>query len=107
MAEIDEAPKAALAEQRPTVIHFNFEGKVERAIEINFDIKTEGWSTYSLSDGTVIKMKNVTSRVIKLLDRTKPDGSPFYILEGVAVVTTINPEPAPEPVAEENGDQNA
>ncbi|MGD1103503.1 MAG: hypothetical protein ABSA59_15745 [Terriglobia bacterium] len=102
MAEITEEPKS-VPPGPPPVIHFTFEGKQERAVELDFDVKSEGWSTYSLEDGTVIKMKNVTSRVLKLLDRVKEDGSPFYILEGVAVVTTIKPEPP----ANQTGDQNA
>ncbi len=101
MDEIIQQPKAASPET-PAVIHFTFEGKQERAIEIHFDTRTEGWSTYNLEDGTVIKMKNVTSRVLKLLDRVKEDGSPFYILEGVTVVTTIKPEPPSNQAGEQN-----
>jgi hypothetical protein len=74
------------------VVHITFEGKEERAEDLNFDAEKEGWSNYRLSDGTLIKLKNVVSRILKLLDRTKDDGSPFYVLEGTAILTTINPE---------------
>jgi len=84
-------------------MHFTFEGKQERAVEIHFDAEAEGWSTYRLEDGTVIKMKNVTSRVLKLLDRVREDGSPFYVLEGVAVTTTIKPESPSNQAAERHG----
>jgi hypothetical protein len=101
MAEIGEESKAAPAGP-PAIIHFTFEGKQERAVEISFDVKSEGWSTYILEDGTVIKMKTVTSRVMKLLDRVREDGSPFYVLEGVAVVTTIKPESPSNQEREQN-----
>jgi hypothetical protein len=68
----------------------NFEGNEEDAVELSFDAR-EAWSEYSLEDGTVLKLKNVISRVFRLLNKTKPDGSPVFILEGTAVVTSILP----------------
>jgi hypothetical protein len=69
----------------------NFEGKEEAAEELSFETAREGWSEYSLEDGTVLKLKNVVSRIFRLLNRKKPDGSPFLILEGTAVVTSFTP----------------
>lgn len=68
-----------------------FEGKSVPAVELKFETQSEGWSTSTLEDGATVKLKNVVSRVLRLLDRTKDDGSPFYVLEGTAVVTTIQP----------------
>jgi hypothetical protein len=68
-----------------------FEGQEEAAEELSFDAQKEGWAEYAVEDGTTIKMKNLVARVFRLINRTKPDGSPFYVLEGMAVVTVINP----------------
>jgi hypothetical protein len=69
-----------------------FEGREEAAEELNFETAKEGWSEYALEGGVTIKMKNLVSRVFRLLNRTKPDGSPFYVLEGMSVLTVINPD---------------
>jgi hypothetical protein len=71
-----------------------FDGAMEAAEELDFEAVKEGWAEYAVEGGVTIKMKNVVSRVFKLLNRTKPDGSPFYVLEGAAVVTTFNPSVA-------------
>jgi hypothetical protein len=73
-------------------ISINFEGQDERAEEMSFETEREGWSNYALEDGTVLKMKNVVSRIFRLLDKRKPDGAPIYVLEGTAVVTTLVPD---------------
>lgn len=69
-----------------------FEGREEAAEEISFEAQKEGWAEYALEDGSIIKMKNLVARVFRLVNRTKPDGSPFYVLEGMAAVTVINPD---------------
>ncbi|MGP8244795.1 MAG: hypothetical protein ACLQVN_09790 [Bryobacteraceae bacterium] len=74
---------------RPAIVVF--EGREEAAEELNFETAKEGWSEYALEGGVTIKMKNLVSRVFRLLNRTKPDGSPFYVLEGMAVLTVVNP----------------
>ena len=68
-----------------------FEGQEEAAEELNFEAQKEGWAEYTVEGGAIIKMKNLVARVFRLINRTKPDGSPFYVLEGMAVVTVINP----------------
>jgi hypothetical protein len=76
--------------QEQKVITLTFQGKPERAEEIGFE-SAENWSEYRLSDGSAIKMKNVVSRILRLLDRKREDGSPFYVVEGTAVLTTVLP----------------
>jgi hypothetical protein len=68
-----------------------FEGKEEAAEELSFEAQKEGWAEYSVEGGVTIKTKNLVARVFRLLNKTKPDGSPFYVLEGMTVVTVIDP----------------
>lgn len=69
-----------------------FQGKEERAVEVGFEVTREGWSEYQIADGSVVKLKHVVSRIFKLLDPKKDDGSPWYVLEGTAILTTIPKE---------------
>ena len=68
-----------------------FEGQEEAAEELDFEVVKETWSDYAIEGGATIKMKNVVSRVFRLLNKAKPDGSAFYVIEGASVVTVINP----------------
>lgn len=72
-------------------IHIDFQGRRERAEEISFETTKDAWSSYQLADGSVIKLKNVVSRILKLLDKQKDDGTPFYVVEGSAILTTVLP----------------
>lgn len=87
MADYDASRPPAEASR---IAQITFQGNVERAEDIGFEA-TEAWSNYRLEDGTVIKLKNVVSRILRLLDRTRDDGSPFYVVEGSAILTTILP----------------
>lgn len=78
-----------------------FEGKEERAVELEFEPQKEGWSSYVLPEGTMIKLKHVVTRVFKLIDRAKDDGSPLYVLEGQVIVTTV-PSVSVDSMQEEN-----
>jgi hypothetical protein len=68
-----------------------FEGREEAAEEVDFEAAKEGWAEYAIEGGITIKMKHVVSRVFRLLNKTKPDGTPFYVIEGAAIVTVVNP----------------
>lgn len=74
--------------KRATVV---FEGQEEAAEELDFEAAKEGWAEYAVEGGVTIKMKHIVSRVFRLLNKTKPDGTPFYIIEGAAVLTVVNP----------------
>lgn len=77
--------------QEKSEIFVKFEGKEEPAMEMGFSSEREEWATYHVEDGTQIKLKNTISRVLKLTGRVKEDGTPIYVIEGSAVVTTIVP----------------
>jgi len=77
-------------QESPKVINITFQGKQERAEELAFEA-AENWSEYRLADGSTIKLKNVVSRILRLVDRKRDDGSPFFVVEGSAILTTILP----------------
>lgn len=81
----------SLPEPAPRICTVTFQDKPERAEEMDFETQKEGWSEYRLPDGTIIKLKNVVSRILRLTARTRENGSPFYVVEGSALLTTIPP----------------
>jgi hypothetical protein len=52
----------------------------------------EGWSEFTLTDGTVIRAKAVVLEVKKMTDQYTPDGEPIYELQLTMVNQTRVPD---------------
>ena len=67
----------------------------ERSVEgeeIDFDPLAEKWNEYRLSDGTLIKLKLVISRIVRI-EEYNEQGEPIYIISSQNVLsTTVPPE---------------
>ena len=59
------------------------------SVDLDFKEIEENWNTYTLSDGTTIKVKLVL-RGVKRLKRYEPDGSPIYVINSINVVRSLN-----------------
>jgi len=50
--------------------------------DISFNPLTpESWQEYELADGSLIKIRQVLNRVIRIDDEFNPDGSPVYTIQ--------------------------
>ena len=61
----------------------------EGSVDLDFEETEEHWNTYTLSDGTTIKVKLVL-RGVKRLNRYEPDGNPIYVINSINVVRSLN-----------------
>ena len=59
------------------------------SVDLDFKEVEEHWNSYSLSDGTTLKVKLVL-RGVKRLKRYEPDGSPIYVINSINVVRSLN-----------------
>jgi len=59
-------------------------------VEINQS--SEHWNQYMLEDGTVIKMKLVATRIVRLLNQYDQAGNPVYFVNSTNVVSIECPE---------------
>ena len=64
-------------------------GALEGSIDLDFKEIEENWNTYSLSDGTTLKVKLVL-RGVKRLKNFEPDGSPIYVINAINVVRSVD-----------------
>ncbi len=64
-------------------------GALADSVDLDFDEVEENWNTYTLSDGTTIKVKLVL-RGVKRLKRFEPDGTPIYVINSINVVRAVN-----------------
>lgn len=64
-------------------------GTLAGSIDLDFQEVEENWNTYTLSDGTTLKVKLVL-RGVKRLKNFEPDGSPIYVINSINVVRAVN-----------------
>jgi len=57
--------------------------------DLDFKEVEENWNTYTLSDGTTLKVKLVL-RGVKRLNRFEPDGTPIYVINSINVVRAVD-----------------
>jgi len=77
----------------PKPIQIEFEGQMVPAEELEFDNDKEPWTVYRLEDGTVLKFKQVLSKVCRLVGKRKPDGEPIYVFNlGAITISEIPTE---------------
>lgn len=68
------------------------DGSIVRGILTDFEVVREDWNEYTLDDGTILRVKNVLVRVLRLVDendqpRITPDGDPeIFVNSSITVV---------------------
>ncbi len=67
-------------------------GALEGSVDLDFKEVEENWNTYTLSDGTTLKVKLVL-RGVKRLKNYEPDGSPIYVINTINVVRAVDIPP--------------
>ena len=67
-------------------------GALEGSVDLDFKEVEENWNTYTLSDGTTLKVKLVL-RGVKRLKNYEPDGSPIYVINTINVVRSVDIPP--------------
>ncbi len=67
-------------------------GALEGSVDLDFQEVEENWNTYTLSDGTTLKVKLVL-RGVKRLKNYEPDGAPIYVINTINVVRAVDIPP--------------
>ena len=68
----------------------NYGGQPVDSEEVEFEPLAERWNEYRLSDGTLLKMKLVVTRVIRL-DVYNEQGEPIYLVNSNNVLSATVP----------------
>jgi len=58
--------------------------------DVEFEPLAERWNEYRLSDGTLLKMKLVVTRIIRI-DKYNDQGEPIYLVNSNNVLTASVP----------------
>jgi len=70
-------------------IKINFGGEEVEALPIDINQTNEYWNQYLLDDGTVIKMKLVATKVLRVDNKYDLEGNPLYIIQSTNI-TSVN-----------------
>ncbi|PIQ86262.1 MAG: hypothetical protein COV73_04800 [Candidatus Omnitrophica bacterium CG11_big_fil_rev_8_21_14_0_20_43_6] len=73
-------------------IKINFGGEEVEALPIDINQTNEYWNQYLLDDGTVIKMKLVATKVLRLDTKYDPEGNPLYIVQSTNITSVNAPD---------------
>ena len=72
-------------------VQINFGGKQADAEPIEASQSSERWNEYLLEDGTVLKMKLVLQKVLRVEGEYDVEGNPIYIMQSSNVSTVTSP----------------
>ena len=67
-----------------------YQGRQVEGKSVDFLTRKEDFNEYQLTDGKVLRIKMVVTRIIKLEGETASDGSPIYILQSQNIVAPID-----------------
>ncbi len=70
-----------------------WKGKEIKVVELEITNANEKWNEYDVSDGSVIKVKLVASKIVRALEEKNDIGEPLYLVSSSNVVSVkVNPE---------------
>ena len=73
-------------------VKINFGGEEVEATSIDVNQANELWNQYLLDDGTVIKMKLVATKVLRLDNKYDNEGSPLYFVQSTNIISVNAPD---------------
>lgn len=67
-----------------------YQGRQVEGESVDFLTRREDFNEYQLTDGKILKIKMVVTRIIRLVEEKAPDGSPVYLIQSQNVVAPID-----------------
>jgi len=67
-----------------------YQGREVEGKQVDFLTRKEDFNEYQLTDGKILRIKMVVTRIIRLEGETAPDGNPVYLLQSQNVVAPID-----------------
>ena len=76
----------------PRKTNVQFGGEMVPAEEMDYEPLRESWNEYRVADGSLLRMKVVVSKILRL-EKRNPQGEPIYVISSTNVVSaTVPPE---------------
>lgn len=68
------------------------DGNFVDAEKIDINSSSENWNQYLLDDGTILKMKLVATKIVRLVNQYDQSGNPVYFVNSTNVVSVDCPD---------------
>jgi hypothetical protein len=69
-----------------------FGGGMVDAVSIPYHTTVENWNEYFLDDGTVIRVKTITSEILRVEDQWDEEDNPVYVVKSANFMHVNAPE---------------
>ncbi len=76
-----------ILETMPKETKFPHKGKLVDAVELEFKYSEESTGTLQLEDGSVLHVKVVPQKVLRLVSEYNDSGEPIYVMQAASLVT--------------------
>jgi hypothetical protein len=73
-------------------IKINFGGEEVEATPIEINQTNEYWNQYLLEDASVIKMKLVATKILRVDNKYDNEGNPLYVVQSTNITTVNAPD---------------
>lgn len=73
-------------------VRINFGGEEVDATPIDVNQTNEYWNQYLLDDGSVVKMKLVVTKVLRIDNRYDNEGNPAYLVQSTNITSVNAPD---------------
>jgi hypothetical protein len=70
-------------------VKVQYQGREVEGESVDFLARKEDFNEYQLTDGKILKIKMVVTRIIRLGEEKAPDGNPIYLIQSQNVVAPI------------------
>jgi hypothetical protein len=70
----------------------DYQGKKVPGEIVDFEAPPENFVTYTLSDGTTIKLKTSLLEVVRVINEYGPNGDPVYLFSAQQILNVNSPE---------------
>jgi hypothetical protein len=70
-------------------VKVQYQGRQVEGESVDFLARKEDFNEYQLTDGKILKIKMVVTRIIRLEEEKAPDGNPTYLIQSQNVVAPI------------------
>jgi hypothetical protein len=67
-----------------------YQGRQVEGEPVDFLTRKEDFNEYQLTDGKILRIKMVVTRIVKLAEEKAPDGNPIYLIQSQNVVAPID-----------------
>ncbi len=79
-----------------SLVKVPFEGAMESAEEIGFQVESQSIGVFKIADGATIELQHTVKNIYRLADKKREDGSPIYIVTGEARLRTTRTDDGSE-----------